>query len=103
MRQRREIVEHPFGTMKARMEATHLLTKTFPKVAAEMALSVLAHNLTRLMNIIGGQAVDGCDHFLKHRRALATGRHPKAVLTRPRPKADIRAEQLDVDPSFEAA
>jgi hypothetical protein len=49
----RETVEHPFGTMKARMGATHFLTKTLPKVAAEMALSVLAYNLTRVMNIVG--------------------------------------------------
>ena len=53
MRQRRETVEHPFGTMKARMGATHFLTKTLPKVATEMALSVLAYNLTRVINIIG--------------------------------------------------
>ena len=33
--------------------ATHFLTKTLPKVAAEMALSVLAYNLTRVMNIVG--------------------------------------------------
>jgi transposase len=38
MRLRRETVEHLFGTMKARMGATHFLTKTLPKVAAEMAL-----------------------------------------------------------------
>lgn len=53
MRQRRETVEHPFGTIKARMGATHFLTKTLPKVAAEMALAVLAYNLTRVMNIVG--------------------------------------------------
>ena len=53
MRLRRETVEHPFGTMKARMGATHFLTNTLPKVAAEMALSVLAYNLTRVMNIVG--------------------------------------------------
>jgi transposase len=53
MRQRRETVEHPFGTMKARMGATHFLTKTLPKVAAEMPLSVLAYNLTRVINIVG--------------------------------------------------
>jgi transposase len=53
MRQRRETVEHPFGTIKARMGATHFLTKTLPKVAAEMALSVLAYNMTRVMNIVG--------------------------------------------------
>jgi transposase len=53
MRQRRETVEHPFGTIKARMGATHFLMKTLPKVAAEMALSVLAYNLTRVINILG--------------------------------------------------
>ena len=40
MRQRRETVEHPFGTIKARMGATHFLMKTLPRVAAEMALHV---------------------------------------------------------------
>ena len=53
MRACRETVEHPFGTMKARMGATHFLTKALPKVAAEMALTVLAYNVTRAMNIIG--------------------------------------------------
>ena len=49
----RETVEHPFGTIKARMGATHFLMKTLPKVAGEMALHVLAYNLTRVMNLIG--------------------------------------------------
>jgi predicted deacetylase len=53
MRQRRETVEHPFGTTKARMGATHFLMKTLPRVASEMALHVLAYNLTRVMNIMG--------------------------------------------------
>jgi hypothetical protein len=53
MRRRRETVEHPFGTLKMRMGATHFLMKTLPKVASEMALSVLAYNLTRGMNIVG--------------------------------------------------
>ena len=35
MRQRRETVEHPFGTLKARMGATHFLMKTLPRVAAK--------------------------------------------------------------------
>ena len=55
MRQRRETVEHPFGTIKARMDPTHFLTKTLPRVASEMALHVLAYNLTRVMNIMGIQ------------------------------------------------
>ena len=53
MRQRRETVEHPFGTIKSRMGATHFLMKTLPRVATEMALHVLAYNLTRVMNILG--------------------------------------------------
>ncbi len=53
MRQRRETVEHPFGTIKARMGATHFLMKRLKNVRTEMALSVLAYNLTRVMNIMG--------------------------------------------------
>ena len=53
MRVRRETVEHPFGTLKMRMGATHILMKRLPKVATEMALHVLAYNLTRAMNILG--------------------------------------------------
>jgi Transposase DDE domain len=53
MRMRRETAEHPFGTLKMRMGATHFLMKTLPKVASEMALHVLAYNLTRVMNIFG--------------------------------------------------
>jgi transposase len=53
MRVRRETAEHPFATLKMRMGATHFLMKTLPKVATEMALHVLAYNLTRVMNIVG--------------------------------------------------
>jgi transposase len=53
MRVRRETVEHPFGTLKMRMGATHFLMKRLPKVATEMALHVLVYNLTRVMNIVG--------------------------------------------------
>ena len=55
MRVRRETVEHTFGTLKMRMGATHFLMKRLPKVASEMALHVLAYNLTRVMNIMGIQ------------------------------------------------
>jgi Transposase DDE domain len=57
MRQRRETVEHPFGTIKARMGATHFMMKTLPRVAGEMALHVLAYNLTRVMNIVGSRSL----------------------------------------------
>jgi transposase len=55
MRLRRQTVEHPFGTLKARMGATHSFTKTMPRVSTEMALHVLAYNLTRVLNIVGSR------------------------------------------------
>ena len=53
MRQRRETVEHPFGTIKSWMGSTHFQMKTLKRVATEMALHVLAYNLKRVMNILG--------------------------------------------------
>lgn len=53
MRQRRETVEHPFGTIKSWMGSTHFQMKTLKRVSTEMALHVLAYNLKRVMNILG--------------------------------------------------
>jgi len=53
MQVRKETVEHPFGTIKAWMGATHFLTKTIKRVSTEMSLHVLAYNLKRVMNIMG--------------------------------------------------
>jgi transposase len=57
MRTRRETVEHPFGTMKMRMGATHFLCTTLPKVATEMALCVLTYNLTCALKIVGMEKI----------------------------------------------
>ena len=56
-RVRRRTVEHPFGTLKSWMGATHFLTKTFPRVRTEMSLHVLAYNLKRMINIMGIQGL----------------------------------------------
>jgi len=53
MTMRRQTAEHPFGTIKCWMGATHFLTKRLPKVATEMALNVLAYNMKRVMAIVG--------------------------------------------------
>ncbi len=53
MRVRKRTVEHPFGTLKQWMGATHFLTRRLPGVSAEMSLNVLAYNLKRVMNILG--------------------------------------------------
>jgi hypothetical protein len=55
MRVRRQTAEHPFGTLKAWMGATHFLTKTLPRVRTEMSLHVLAYNLKRMIAILGIQ------------------------------------------------
>jgi hypothetical protein len=50
---RRRTVEHPFGTLKAWMGATHFLTKTIPRVSTEMSLHILPYNLKRAMQVLG--------------------------------------------------
>jgi Transposase DDE domain len=53
MRERRQTVEHPFGTIKSWMGATHFQMRTLKHVGTEMALHVLAYNMKRLMHILG--------------------------------------------------
>jgi len=53
MRLRRQTVEHPFGTIKSWMGATHFQMKTLKNVGTEMALHVLAYNMKRVISILG--------------------------------------------------
>ncbi|MGI4839459.1 MAG: transposase [Janthinobacterium lividum] len=53
MRVRKRKVEHPFGTLKQWMGATHFLTRRLEGVSAEMSLNVLAYNMKRVMKILG--------------------------------------------------
>jgi transposase len=53
MRQRKQIVEHPYGTIKHWMGSTHFLMKRLPNVQTEMSLHVLAYNLRRAINVLG--------------------------------------------------
>jgi hypothetical protein len=57
MRIRRQSVEHPFGTIKAWMGATHFLTRTIERVSTEMSLHVLAYNMKRVIKLIGSETV----------------------------------------------
>lgn len=57
MRIRRQTVEHPFGTLKAWMGATHFLTRQLKNVSTEMSLHVLAYNMKRVINIMGPTTV----------------------------------------------
>ena len=53
MRRRKGMVEHPFGTLKRRMDGGRFLLRGLQKVKAEMALAVTAYNLTRAINVLG--------------------------------------------------
>lgn len=57
MKIRKRTVEHPFGTLKQWMGATHFLTRKLNGVSAEMSLNVLAYNLKRVMKIIGTEGL----------------------------------------------
>ena len=50
-------VEHPYGTIKSWMGATHFKMRRLKNVATEMALHVLAYNMTRAMKIMGVPAL----------------------------------------------
>lgn len=51
--QRQMIVEHPFGTVKRTMNAGYFLTRGLESVRAEAALTFLAYNMKRVINILG--------------------------------------------------
>jgi transposase len=50
-------VEHPFGTLKSWMGATHFQMKTLPRVSIEMSLHVLAYNMKRAINLLGSKEI----------------------------------------------
>jgi hypothetical protein len=64
MKQRKQIVEHPFGTIKHWWDHNHFLMRGLEKVRAEFSLSALAYNITRVINILG---VNTLIAFLKSR------------------------------------
>jgi len=57
MRVRRATVEHPFGTIKSWMGATHFQMKTLPRVSTEMSLHILSYNMKRAINLLGTEKI----------------------------------------------
>ena len=53
MLKRKAMVEHPFGTIKRWMDQGDFLMRGKKKVSTEMRLSILAYNITRVLNILG--------------------------------------------------
>jgi hypothetical protein len=76
---RRQTVEHPFATLKAWIGATHFLTKTLPKVRREVSLHVLAYNMKRAMNLLGGQGSAAGDRRLGRSQSRELLNCPKST------------------------
>lgn len=53
VKQRKGIVEHPFGTLKRTMDAGYCLLKGKQYVTGEFALAFLAYNFRRAINVLG--------------------------------------------------
>ena len=53
LRQRRELMEHPFGSIKQWMNQGAFLMRGLEKVRAEFSLTALAYNMTRVLTIVG--------------------------------------------------
>jgi hypothetical protein len=53
----RQTVEHPSGTIKAWMGASHFLTRTLGRVSTEMRLHVLAYDIKRVIKLLGSETV----------------------------------------------
>lgn len=57
MRRRSGLVEHPFGTLKCRAGYRHFLVRGFNKVRGEWSLMALGYNFTRVLSILGLEAL----------------------------------------------
>ena len=56
-KQRSQLVEHPFGTMKFWWGYRSFLCRGIEMVRAEFSLSSLAYNLRRVLNVLGADAL----------------------------------------------
>jgi transposase/ParB-like chromosome segregation protein Spo0J len=53
LKERKKLIEHPFGTIKWAMDQAYYLMKGIKKVTTETSLTVLSYNLKRVINIMG--------------------------------------------------
>ena len=85
---RREMVEHPFGSIKQWMNQGAFLMRGLEKVRAEFSLTALAYNLRRVFNLVG---------FTELMAAVTAWRHMAAGS---RQAARAIAQRHDVDAAF---
>ena len=53
LNRRKELAEHPFGTMKRAFNQGYLLLKGLREVNGEVGFTMLAYNVRRAINILG--------------------------------------------------
>jgi transposase len=53
LKKRKELAEHPFGTVKLAMDQGYFLLKGMKKVTTEFSLTVLSYNFKRVLNVCG--------------------------------------------------
>jgi transposase len=56
-RRRAELAEHPFGTLKCRAGYRHFLVRGFNKVRGEWSLMALCYNFSRVLKVLGMEAL----------------------------------------------
>jgi len=74
-RQRQQITEHPFGTLKRQRGFTHTLVRGKEKVMGEIGLAFIGYNLSRCMTILGTEKLikllkDSCLCLFKSKKQL---------------------------------
>ena len=57
IKKRKEIVEHPFGTIKRNLGFTYFLQKGFEKVKTEFSFICFTYNLKRILNMFSTQEI----------------------------------------------
>jgi len=57
MKKRGALAEHPFGVLKHRAGMNHFLMRGLAKCCGEFSLMVLGYNFTRILNILGADAL----------------------------------------------
>ncbi len=62
MRRRAELAEHPFGTLKCRAGYRHFLVRGFDKVRGEWSLMAFCYNFSRVLGILGLDALTAYRH-----------------------------------------
>ncbi len=81
IKQRRCAAEHPFGTIKRMTAGGRFLTRGLKKVAGEAALSVMAYNIIRAINLLGAANLRTYEQASPEKRG-ALGATKKAPETR---------------------